>query len=308
MPLHLPQLTRREFLKRAALAGVGLELMELAPPKSYAGLFGKSRDKHTFAFFSDPHIAADATLKHSDVNMADNLAACVRELTTWPVQPAAVIVNGDLAFQAGLPDDYGTFGKLFERVRALAPVHLTLGNHDERENFWQAFTHDATKLKSVPQKQAAVFSSDRTNWFLLDSLDVPDTAPGDFGAAQLDWLDHELAARPDKPAILVGHHNLQPPGGTTGLKDSAALEEIFTRHRQVKAYIFGHTHNWHVEQHASGVQLVNLPPTGYVFKAGRPSGWVRCTLARDGAEFELRSLDPQHPEHALVKQLKWREG
>ena len=308
MPLYLPQLTRREFLRRAALAGVGLGLAEPVPPKSYAGLFGRSRDKNTFAFFSDPHIAADATLKHGGVNMAGHLAACVRELAAWPVRPAAVIVNGDLAFQSGLPGDYGTFGTSIEPVRALAPVHLSLGNHDERKNFWRAFPHDVAKLKSVPQKQAAVFRSGHANWFMLDSLEVPNTAPGEFGPAQLDWLIRELAARPDKPAIIVGHHNLQPPGGTTGLKDSAAFEELFMRHRQVKAYIFGHTHDWHVEQHASGVQLVNLPPTGYVFKEGRPSGWVRATLTSDGAEFELRSLDPQHPEHAQVKQLKWREG
>ncbi len=308
MPLRLPQLTRREFLKRAALAGVGLGLVELAPPKSYAGLFSKSRDKHTFAFFSDTHVAADAALNHSGVNMADNLTACVRELAAWPARPATVVVNGDLAFTSGLPGDYGTFGQLFEPVRALAPVHLTLGNHDERENFWQAFPHDTTKLNSVPQKQAAVFSSDRANWFLLDSLEVSDTAPGEYGVAQLDWLARELAARPDKPAVLVGHHNLQPPGGTTGLMDSAAFAELFARYRQVKAYIFGHTHNWHVEPHASGVQLVNLLPTAYVFKAGRPSGWVRATLARDGMEVELRSLDAKHPEHAQLKQLKWREG
>jgi hypothetical protein len=307
MPVTLPQLTRREFLKRAALAGVGLGLVELAPPKSYAGLFGKSRDKNTFAFFSDTHIAADATLKHSNVNMAEHLAAAVRELAAWPVKPATVIVNGDLAFESGLPEDYATFGKLIEPFRALAPIQLSLGNHDERENFWQAFPHDATRQSSTLHRQAAVFASARANWFLLDSLDVTDTAPGEFGAAQLDWLARELAVRPDKPAILVGHHNLQAPGATSGLKDTAAFEELFARHRQVKAFIFGHTHNWHVEQHASGVQLVNLPPTGYVFKAGRPSGWVRATLARDGAEFELRSLDPQHPEHAQVKQLQWRE-
>jgi len=123
---------------------------------------------------------------------------------------------------------------------------------------------------------------------------------------QLEWLARELTTRPDKPAIIVGHHNLQAPGAVSGLKDSAALEELFAQHRQVKAYIYGHTHNWHVEPHASGVQLINLPPTGYVFKAGRPSGWVRCTLARDGAEFELRSLDTKHPEHAQVKRLEWR--
>jgi hypothetical protein len=33
---------------------------------------------------------------------------------------------------------------------------------------------------------------------------------------------------------------------------------------------------------------------------------VRCTLAADGAEFELRCLDAKHPEHAQVQTLKWR--
>ena len=74
----------------------------------------------------------------------------------------------------------------------------------------------------------------------------------------------------------------------------------------VKAFIFGHTHNWNIEQHPSGVHLVNLPQTAYPFQAGRPSGWVRATLARDSAEFELRCLDPHHPEHAKVTRLKWR--
>ena len=124
--------------------------------------------------------------------------------------------------------------------------------------------------------------------------------------AQLDWLNTELAARPDQPAIIVAHHNLSNLVGIPGLKDSAALEELFARHRQVKAFVFGHTHHWHVETHASGVQLINLPPTGYVFEQGRPSGWVRCTLTRDGAEFELRSLDGKHPEHAQVKKVSWR--
>ena len=303
MPITLPQLTRREFLKRAALVGAAAVLA----PSSHAGLFGKSRDKHTFAFFSDTHIAADAALKHSSgVNMADNLAACSRELAAWPVKPAAVIVNGDLAFKNGQPEDYATFGKLIEPVRGLAPVHLSLGNHDERENFWKAFPHDEAKVKSVPQKQAAVFASDRANWFLLDSLKVTLETPGELGAAQLDWLNRELAARPEKPAIIVAHHNLNTVGGISGLKDSVALEELFARQPQVKAFIFGHTHNWHLETHASGVQLVNLPPAGYVFTKGRPSGWVRATLAKDGMEIELRALDIKHPEHAQGQKLKWR--
>lgn len=301
MPVTLPQLSRRAFLKRAALIGAAASLA----PYSHAGWFGKSRDPHLFAFFSDAHIAADAGSIQGGVNMADHLAACARGLAAWPAKPAAIMVNGDLAWREGRPEDYATFGKLIHPVRALAPVHLSLGNHDQRENFWQAFPQDAARLPALPQKQAAVFASDRANWFLLDSLDATDRTPGELGGAQLKWLQRELAARPEKPALVVCHHPLDPTG-LLGLKDSSALEELLASHRQVKAFIFGHTHNWCLARHPSGVHLINLPQTAYPFLAGRPSGWVRATLMREGMEIELRCLDERHPEHGQIKQLAWR--
>lgn len=302
MPVTLPRLSRREFLKRAALAGAAAALA----PSAYAGLFGKSRDKHTFVFFSDTHIAADPATVSRKVNMADHLAACVRELTAWPVKPASVFITGDLALKDGQPGDYATFGRLIEPVRALADVHLLLGNHDQREHFWQAFPHETTQQNAVPNKHCAVVGSPRANWFLLDSLDVTLSTPGDLGAAQFLWLSRELTARPDKPAIIVAHHNLNTIGGISGLKDSPALEELFVRQPQVKAFIFGHTHDWSVSQHRIGVHLINLPPTAYAHKEGRPNGWVRCTLSQDAAKIELRALDARHPEHGQVETLKWR--
>ncbi len=303
MPITLPQLSRRAFLKRVAIVGAAAALA----PESYAGWFGKSRDPHTFAFFSDAHIAADASLEHGGVNMTQNLAGCVRQLADWPVKPAAIIVNGDLAFADGLPADYAAFGPLIHPLRALAPIHLSLGNHDGRGNFWRAFPHDAARVASVPEKQAVFLSTRHANWFLLDSLDLTAHRTGDLGPQQLQWLARGLAAHPEKPALVVCHHPLDPTG-LMGLTDSAALEDVLIRHRQVKAFIFGHTHNWSIAQHASGVHLVNLPQTAYPFLPGRPSGWVRATLAPDGAEFELRCLDPHHPEHAQVARLKWREA
>jgi|SRR5450756_31585 len=304
MPVSLPQLSRREFLKRTALAGAATALS----PSSFAGLLDKSRDEHTFFFLSDTHIASDPARTYLNVNMTDHLAACVRELAAWPVNPAAVIVNGDLAFLTGQPDDYQTFARGIEPVRALAPIHLSLGNHDERDNFWSAFPHDATPVKSVPHKQATVFGSERANWFLLDSLAITLKTPGLLGSAQIDWLTRELDARPGQPAVVVVHHNPQFPIVTTGLVDSSALMEVLMPRRQCKAVIFGHTHDWHIVQHDSGIHLINLPPTSYPFKEGRPSGWVRATLASDGMELELRALNVKHPEHAQVQTLKWRTG
>jgi 3',5'-cyclic AMP phosphodiesterase CpdA len=216
-------------------------------------------------------------------------------------------VDGDLAYQKGLAPDYQRFGSLIETVRAAAPIHLSLGNHDDRQNFWSAFPQDAPPHSQQLHRQATVFSTARANWFLVDSLDLTNHTPGEIGVVQRDWLARELEQRPDRPAIVVGHHNLQFDGDKLiGLRDSGEFADLLARHPQVKAFVFGHTHDWHVETHPSGVHLINLPPTAYVFQAGRPSGWVWATLHRDGAEFELRSLDKQHPEHGQVKQLTWR--
>jgi len=306
MPLHLPPISRRDFLKRAAIAGVGLSLA----PRLSAAELGKSRDENFFALFSDCHVSTDAAAVSRNVNMASNLAAVTKELLAMPTRPAALIINGDLALKSGMAAEYATFSGLIDPIRADGiDIHLSLGNHDQRENFWKAFPKEASAQHPVvANRQVAFLPADRANWYLLDSLDVTEGTPGELGAAQIEWLDHLLAEHKDKPAIVIGHHNMTHPGWTAGLKDSTALADLFVKHRHVKAYIFGHTHNWLTEQHATGVHLINLPPTSYVFTNGRPSGWVRASLAKDSIELELRCVDTKHPEHAKVQQLKWREG
>jgi Icc protein len=305
MPLFLPQLTRREFLKRAVCAGAGMALA----PRLLAASLEKPSDSNTFAFFSDPHIAADPAEQHLGVNMSRNLAACTSALAEWPVRPAGIFVNGDLAYLRGEPRDYAGFATLIEPLRAIAPVHLTLGNHDQRDHFWAAFPAEAADESGVFHRQTGIIVSDHANWFLLDTLAATDHAPGKLGQAQLDWLAKELDARPDKPAIIVLHHNPQfIPVITTGLSDTRALMAVIAPRRQVKLTIFGHTHDWHLARDQSGIHLLNLPPTAYVFIAGRPSGWVQATLAGDGAKFELRALDQKHPEHGQVHDFKWRDA
>ena len=302
MPLLLPKLSRREFLKRAALAGAAAAIAPAAP----AALFTKTRDAHSFAFFSDTHIDADPAATHLDRNMTAQFTAAVNELAASPLKPAHIFVNGDLAYLNGRLEDYAQFGKILAPLRALAPVHLTLGNHDSRENFWNAFPHDTLKEKTVPQRNVGMFGADHANWFLLDSLLQTNTAAGELGDEQLKWLEHELNFHFHRPAIIVIHHNPQFGAVTTGLRDTTALMDLLARKAHVKAVVFGHTHDWHVSEHECGIHLVNLPPTAYPFHSKKPCGWVRCTLAKDGAEFELRALDTNHPQHGEKQSVKWR--
>ena len=74
----------------------------------------------------------------------------------------------------------------------------------------------------------------------------------------------------------------------------------------MKAYVFGHTHDWKLKPDSSGIHLINLPPVAYVFKETMPSGWVQATLRRDGMKLELRCVNSAHAQQGETHDLPWR--
>ncbi|MBI3191443.1 MAG: metallophosphoesterase [Pedosphaera parvula] len=221
------------------------------------------------------------------------------------------MINGDCAYLRGETGDYATFANLLDPVRAAQlPVRATLGNHDDRANFRQGLAEAKERDEALSDKQVALVRSQRANWFLLDSLELTNKTPGLLGEAQLKWLAAKLDAQADKPAIVFAHHNLFfGPGENKGaLKDTAPLMELMRPRRHVKAFIFGHTHNWSLQEDESGIHLINLPPVAYVFNKSRPNGWVEAVVKPDGLRLKLHALNREHPEHGQVKELKWRQA
>lgn len=301
MPIHLPPLPRRNFLKRSLLAGAGLALA----PELFAAT--RRTDANAWAFFSDTHIAADAAKIAREINMTDNLRSVAKEVLGLPQRPAGVFVNGDCAYDQGEPGDYRQFTVLLEPLRAGGlRLHLALGNHDQREHFWAALPPKDSAKRSVANKQVALVKATNVNWFLLDSLETTLATPGSLGAAQLAWLAKALDANQRKPAVVMLHHNPGVQENVSGLKDTEALLEVIRPRKQVKAWIFGHTHVWRIQPDPSGIHLVNLPPVAYLFHPGDPAGWVHGTIRRDGMKLELRCIDPAHKQHGQVVDLKWR--
>jgi hypothetical protein len=243
--------------------------------------------------------------------MFDNLTKAGGEVVALPKQPAGVLVCGDCAYNSGESADYATFTKLLQPMReAEMPIHLTLGNHDHRARFWEALQSEGAAKRPVVDRHVAIIRAKRGNWFMLDSLDKTLITPGVLGEEQLAWLTRSLDENQDKPAIVMVHHN---PDKTLGLaqnngalRDTPKFFEIIRPRKQVKAYIFGHTHFWNVEQDSSGIHLINLPPVAYVFREGEPNGWVHATLQTEGMKLELRCLDKAHKSHGQIVQLDWR--
>jgi Icc-related predicted phosphoesterase len=301
MPIYLPPISRRGFLRRTLLAASGVAL----GPSLFAA--EKPVDENFWAIFSDLHIAADRTLVHLEVNMTERFKSVVQEVTALPARPMAVLVNGDCAYNSGEKADYAAVTELLKPLRdASAPVYLTLGNHDDREHFWDVIKTAKAAKQPVADKQTLMIAGPKVNWFVLDSLEQTLATPGLLGKPQLDWLAKSLDENADKPALVMVHHNPGLTDKVPGLKDTAALLEVIRPRKQVKAYFFGHTHAWSVTPDESGIHFINLPPTGYVFQKGKPSGWVRAMVASDGMKLELRCVDTTHKQHGETHDLKWR--
>ena len=302
MPIHVAACTRREML-RAGAAGLGMIVCRSAA--------AAATDPHRLALLSDTHIPASPEIAARGVNMTANLRRVVEELTRLDRPPAAVLVNGDCAHLNGQPADYRNLAACVEPLAAAGvPLHLTMGNHDDRGPFYAALAAHQPARPLVEAKHVGLLETPHANWFLLDSLREVDVVTGELGAAQLEWLAAALDARADTPAVIFAHHNPQftPPAEGKpwfGLRDTAAFFDVIARRRQVKAFVFGHSHNWSIAER-DGIHLVNLPPVAYVFAAGKPNGWVLAEGRPDGLRLTLRALAADHPENGRQVELAWR--
>jgi Icc protein len=304
MPFTLPPLSRRGFLRGSFAAAAASCLGPLAVRGLHAA--SSQADPHRFALLSDTHIAADRSETARDTNMAANLEAVVRDVIARSERAGAVLVNGDCAFRDGQKGDYVVFTELLEPLRAAGmPVHLTMGNHDARENFREVVGEARLRPSLMADREVALVRGERAHWLLVDSSTQPMGA-GRMGREQLELIARLLDENADRPVIVYGHHNPEDGMSKYPLEDTTEFFAVLAPRRQVKAYIFGHSHRWEIGRHGSGIHLVNLPPTAYVFTDGRPNGWVEAVVQADGLSLELHTLAKAHRQNGEKHRLRWR--
>ncbi len=305
MPLHLIPPTRRRFLQAALVGGTAW----FASRYSVAAE-SKASDEW-WALLSDPHIAADPKESARGITMLDCLNRIVDEILAEPSPPEGVIINGDCAYSRGQAEDYATLSTALRRLAdAGLPIHMTMGNHDDRKPFYDTFASQRADNALVDGKHVSILSTPTTNLFLMDSLLEVNVVTGELGQPQLDWLGSALDAHSEKPAIVFAHHNLQfelkePQTIIGGLKDSQQLVDLLSARPHVQAYVFGHTHHWNVSEMQEELHLVNLPACSYVFNPAHPNGWVRAKFGPDQLALELRALDRSHSQHGEQHELQY---
>ncbi|MFM2168770.1 MAG: 3,5-cyclic adenosine monophosphate phosphodiesterase CpdA [Verrucomicrobiota bacterium] len=294
MPIHLS--SRRQFL--AQLGGAAVLSQRAA---SHAAEI----DEGLIAVLNDTHIGAQQA---ADSAIPANLRHTIDWLLALPKRPAAVVINGDLALKDGRRGDYERLAKLIAPLReAGLPLHLTMGNHDDRAVFYDVLKQDASVVDS---KHLSLVELPGMNLFLLDSLKATMVTQGLLGEAQLAWLVKLLDAHVDKPTLLFAHHNprlggdpLHFPGG---LEDSEPLWQALSSRKHVKAYLHGHIHHRDFFQH-EGIHILNTPATSYVAdKKTSTTGWTMLRMNPGGAVATTHTHQADHPWNGVKVEMKWR--
>ncbi|WP_420414011.1 phosphodiesterase [Roseibium sp.] len=168
----------------------------------------------------------------------ENFRKALRHAITHHPDAEVIFITGDLS-DWGDKDDYLRLKA--EIAECPLPIHLCIGNHDERDVFLSVFPEGADESGFV---QTVVPLSEGTA-ILLDTWG-PDTHAGFFCSKRQDWLDRELT-NATAPVFLFMHHNPVPigiaPMDQIMLQDADGFGQVVSRHAAKIRHIFhGHCH------------------------------------------------------------------
>lgn len=219
------------------------------------------KDSMLVCQITDLHIRLPGQLTRGVVDCAALLRQCVDAILRLPQCPDVVVVTGDLV-DGGRSDEYAHMRQLLAPLTM--PVYLVVGNRDDRAAIQDAF-QDHHYLRQSPPFIQYVIEDWPLRIVALDTV-VPSESGGRLCAERLDWLDKTLAAKPDRPTLLIMHH---PPFPTfigsihpRGFEGSEKLAEIVGRNAQVERVLCGHIHR-SVTFHFAGTIASICPSTAH---------------------------------------------
>lgn len=288
-PMH-----RKQFLK--ATLGLSGAVAALGVP---VGSFAYSRTKNAhWALLSDTHVAGDPKEAYRGFFPYQNLQTVVRQVLT--AAPEGVVIDGDVARLSGEKSDYQQAQRLLTPLAQKVPVHMTMGNHDDRDNFREVFSDPATL---VEDHYVHVIEAPPVRMILLDSLLYVNKVVGLLGKLQRSWLEMFLDSAAPMPTLIFVHHTLGDDD--SDLQDVERMFDIIRPHPSVKAVLYGHSHRYQYGQR-DGIQLINLPAVGYNFADDQPVGWLEASLSAGGGSFMLHAIGGNRQNDGQTVNLTWR--
>jgi Icc protein len=291
------QVSRRQFLSFGlALAG---GVVTMGPRRSSAETLKDRQDMARWAFLSDTHIAEDPDNHFRGFYPYRNLQKATADIASYV--PDGLVITGDLSRSRGGAGAYANLKSLLTPLAQTRPIHMGVGNHDNRRDFIAAFeSADDGGGEVVKDKYVVTAMAGPVRMIVLDSLLYTNVYGGMIGRPQRDWLETYLQVCDETPTVLFLHHTPR-----ADLLDARRLFDVITPIKKVKAVVYGHSHKYEFRE-VDGIQLVNLPACGYNFTNAQPLGWVEARLTAKAGEFVLHAVAGNPRLDGRTTVLRWR--
>lgn len=163
-------------------------------------------DQLTFIHLSDIHLnpASSKNIYNMGINREEKFTAVLQDIKQRKLNPDFFIISGDLIHE-GTSADYRMLRKRIEEKEKEfgVPFFVCLGNHDEREAFWQGYQGEENR-KDEYYYTATVHG---LRLIFLDSK-FERKEEGVISPEQLDWLKNELDTPCPGGTLIILHHPL----------------------------------------------------------------------------------------------------
>jgi Icc protein len=192
-----------------------------------------------FVHLTDPHLIDPGRALYG-IDPVWRLGRAIEAIDARHADASFVVVTGDLA-DRGQPAAYQALADALGRLGM--PVHLAIGNHDDRSAFRRAFPGTPVTAEGFVQY---AFDAGGLRHIVLDTHE-PDVSWGVLCEARAAWLADELARSAPRPVHLYLHH---PPCAVgipamdrIALRDPMHLRTAVLPHRsRIRHLFFGHLH------------------------------------------------------------------
>ncbi|MGL5675887.1 MAG: metallophosphoesterase family protein [Cellulosilyticaceae bacterium] len=216
----------------------------------------------------------------------------------------AVLITGDLT-EYGTAEDYKALRQALEGLFGHIPLVVTLGNHDDREAFYEGWLEQ--QGNAMPYHTVTILGN--TTIIGLDISDKIDQN-GVLGEAHCRWLEEALAEAKGTDILLMMHHHLLPTQATIPPVAYKDTFESIIEQSDIKAILCGHTHHTYTGTFAGKpyYTAANLSFSGVdegegVVRFESNSAFNDCNL--QNGRLEVRAVGAEQDKRLLTK-VKFR--
>lgn len=199
-----------------------------------------------FIHLTDTHLIEPGGLLYGE-DPLERLHAAVRSIREEHADAAFCLITGDLA-HVGEPKAYAALRDALSQLPM--PVHLVIGNHDDRRAFQEVFASVPRDPGGFVQQMQPL----RDGHLLLLDTNEPGVPWGVYCERRRRWLADRLAATAGPVWIAMHHPPFDiglPSMDAIGLRDASAFDAVVLPHRgRIRHLFFGHVHrpvsgSWH---------------------------------------------------------------